>query len=103
MPHLSGGASTDFIQGGGNTDFDSGGSWPALAWTGAYTDETVEDPLFKNEAGHDFSIKSNSPAIDAATLLDLHVAGWESMSGAVKIFGSGLDKGAYEKTKFNWR
>ena len=49
-------------------------------------------------ASVDYSLRYISPAIDAGVLIDgLHVDGWTDLAGTTRLYGDGVDIGAYER------
>jgi len=55
-----------------------------------------DDPLMTDPASDDFTLQSGSPAIDAGALLSIHVDGWTDYAGKTRLYGAGVDMGAYE-------
>jgi len=79
------------------TDYNSFSLWQAAS----HDANGVEaDPLFSDAANGDFTLQSGSPAIDAGALLSIHVDGWTDYAGIARLYGTGVDIGAYEVVQY---
>ena len=54
------------------------------------------DPLLTNSGAGDFTLQLTSPAINAGTLLSIHVDGWTDYAGITRLYGGAPEIGAYE-------